>query len=253
MKKVFFVMLVLLMGFALVSCDNANATVKEGVGYGLVHGHYVGEAKVKLKGSSITELTFEEYYLPYNAAQLKALSAWEETVPDNVVERSVTNASTNVTTVTYYAKYFYVDGDVYVGSLNSSNVIQYLKGTQNIEDWVKNEANAKAYVDAVKANKVYVIDSETATTKSSLALTGSAATGFTKSTTGYWPATHAVGIGWQANMDAIAATFISQGVEGSYTQNDDGNWTILDHVSGATVSDFADYQNLAKRAVSNAS
>ncbi len=247
MKKCFFVMLVLVAAFALAACGE---TEKEGTGYGLVHSHYVGEVTVKLVGDRITEMTIEEYYLPYNAGQLLAVEGWADETPENVVKRQVTNAQ-NVTTTTYYAKYFYVAGTVYTGSLNSSNAIQYLNGTTNIEDWVKNEANAKAYVEAVLAGNVFVIDSPTATSASSLVRTGNAANGWTKSTTGYWTGPN-FPLGWTGNMTAIIDTLMETGVNAVYSMDEDGFWGTVDHVSGATLVDFVDYQNVAKRAVANA-
>ncbi|MDL2292106.1 hypothetical protein LJC17_00730 [Acholeplasma sp. OttesenSCG-928-E16] len=70
MKKVLSVFLALVAVVTLVACDN---TVKPstGVGYGLVHKHYVGKATLTVDGEGlVTEAKLDEYYLPYNIANV---------------------------------------------------------------------------------------------------------------------------------------------------------------------------------------
>ena len=170
MKKLFFVVSIFVGVLALTAC---TPKVKNGVAYGLVHGHYVGEVQVEMKGKEIVEMSIEEYFLPYNAGQIAANTAWGESVPENVVEKVVTNAATGAVTKTYYAKFMLIDDKVYTGSLDEKNNIQYVNNNVNIEVFVKDAANAEAYVNAVKANKVFIIDSATATAKSTvLVVTG---------------------------------------------------------------------------------
>lgn len=247
MKKVFFIMFIFAAALGLVACNKEEVKETEGIGYGLVHGHYVGEVKVKMAGDSIKEMSIEEYYLPYNAGQIAAKDGWAEETPANVVKRTTATGA-----VSYYAKFFYVDGVVYEGSLDASNTIQYLNGTTNIEEVVKAEDKAKAYVEAVKAGKVFIVDSADAKTASTeLVVTGNAAKGWTKTESNYWSGDN-YPLGWKGNMAEIVKALIAKGVDATFEKNADKVWVSGDYVSGATLTDFLDYQAVAKRAVTNA-
>ncbi|VEU82358.1 hypothetical protein [Acholeplasma hippikon] len=252
MKKVFFAMFVFVASLVLVGC---NAKEKEGTGYGLVHGHYVGEVNVKMSGKKIKEMSIEEYFLPYNAGQIAAKDEWKEVNGDEIIDKAPANVvvkvNANTGARTYYAKFFYVNGEVYEGSLDNSNNIQYLKGGVNIEAEVKDEAKAKAYVEAVKAGKVFIVDSATAATKSTeLVVTGNAAKAMTKSESGYWSGAN-YPLGWKGNMEEVIKAMIAD-YEGTFALNADKKWASADFVSGATLSDFKDYQAVTQRAVANA-
>lgn len=255
MKKVFFAMFLFVAALGLVACNKEEVKVTEGVGYGLVHGHYVAEVKVKLSGSKIDDMSFEEYYLPYNAGQIVAKEEWKEVNGEEIIDKAPENVIVKVAATgarTYYAKFFYVNGVVYEGSLDASNNIQYLKDGVNIEEVVKAEAKAKDYVDAVKANKVFIVDSASATVKSTvLVVTGNAANGWTKTESGYWSGAN-YPLGWKGNMDAIVAALKVTGVDAVYTKNANKVWETTDYTSTATLTDFLDYQAVAKRAVNNA-
>ena len=245
MKKVFFAMFVFAAALGLVAC-NKEVVETEGAGYGLVHGHYVGEVNVTMKGDKITEMSIEEYFLPYNAGQLVAGENWATETPENVVKALSKGKDV------FYAKYFYINGVVYTANVDEKGAISYLNGTSNIEDEVKDSAKAQAYVEAVRANKVFVIDSATATTKSTtLTVTGNAATAMTKSESGYWSGTN-YPLGWKGNMAEIVKAMIETGVDATYEQSLEGFWATENYTSGATLADFLDYQNVAKVAVKNA-
>lgn len=227
MKKIFALFAVVLVALTLVACNKDTTAT----GYGLVHGHYVGVADIKVDAEGVVkELTFEEYYLAYNAAQVVEPT----TERDDVVQVGAN----------FFAKYYNVDGKVFV----SSGERKWVHPTHgDLEEWVKVEANAKAYVEAVKAGKVFISKAD-GTKITDLTITGNAATAMTKSESGYggtrWD--------WAAAMTGLEEIIIGTKLDATYSQNDDGKWVVNGVVTGATLVDFADYYNLAKRAYTTA-
>lgn len=239
MKKIIGLFFVAIAALSLAACGKKKEV--DATGYGLVHKHYVAEVTVKVKGDEILEMNFEEYFLPYNFGEVT--NAFEGDLPENVIKVGNKN----------YAKFVSVDGVIYTAT-NVSNAISYVnKDNVDIEVVVKDETAAKAYVEAAKAKKAFIVDSKEGTTASTI-LT-SKVTAFDKTTANYWPA-GGNGLGWKKNMEELSKAFINFGVDAEFTRIADGDnknkWETVDGVSGATVSDFLDYQAVAIRAVNNA-
>lgn len=228
MRKIIVFFAVFLMTVTLVACGGNKET--SATGYGLVHGHYVGVVDITVDGKKVVkEAKIEEYYLAYHAAAVEAPA--EER--DDVVEISGK----------FYAKYFNVDGKVFV----SSGEQKWVHDTHgDLEDWVKNEANAKAYVEAVKAGKVYIANAD-GTKNTVLKVTGNAAVDMTKSGSNYggqiWD--------WKGAMNGVAEILVGTKMDSKYTLTD-GKWVVDDVVTGATLVDFADYYKVAERAYNTA-
>lgn len=120
---------------ALAGCGDA---AKTGEAYGLVHGgSYVGYAKITVKGDNVTDLTLTEVCLP---TQVKAGGTVADA--DKVV---VSETAAYYKTVSYGSVTLTYDAD------NG-----YMVGTQKLAEYLNNEANAKAYYEAVTSNAVSV-------------------------------------------------------------------------------------------------
>lgn len=228
MKKVFALFAVVLTALVLTACAKDYTAT----GYGLVHGHYVGVADITVDSEGVVKkLKFEEYYLAYNAAQVEAPT---DLTRDDIITIGEGESKT------YFAKYYNVDGKVFVSAGERS----WTHPTHgDLEEWVKVEANAKAYVEAVKAGKVFISKAD-GTKVTDLKVTGNAATDMTKSKSGYggerWK--------WADAMEGLEEILEGTKLDVTYELNDDKKWVVAGEVTSATLVDFADYFAVAKRA-----
>jgi hypothetical protein len=271
MKKLIAIFFVALLAFGLAACteeQEPSYSYGYGVSYGLVHGHYVGVAKVVVdKDDKVVNVQFEEYYLPYNTAQVTLTDDQKAALPADVVKvvtvRSSGTPAVRTVTESYYSKYVSVNGTVFTIAVNgdvptventagSQTFIFSASGIANIEVWVETEANAKAYVEAVEAGLVFNCNASGVKSAYPKA-NASAKLGDTKSATGYWTNPASYPLGWGGNMAAIAEALV--GTTMNATEADlvkDGTWKIGDLTTSATLSDFADYYLLAQVAYNNA-
>jgi hypothetical protein len=257
MKKLIAIFFVVLLALGLVACTEEQEPSYQygyGVSYGLVHGHYVGVAKVVVdKDDKVVNVQFEEYYLPYNFAQVVVADL--ENIPADVL--TVVGARGT----SYFAKYVSVNGTLFTGEVTGVSGSQGTKysatGIADIEVWVETEANAKAYVEGCEAGTVFIANANG--TKSSYAqANANAKLGWTKSATGYW--TYNTGqstlypLGWGGNMEAIAEALVGTTMNATEAQltKPATTWNIGDIETGATLSDFVDYYLLAQVAYNNA-
>lgn len=285
MKKFVAFFFIALLGFGMVACGGETpecptcqepvcetpetpevpASYSYGIAYGLVHGHYVGIAEVTIgKDNKIVSAKLEEVYLPYNMGQINVTESGVdvENLPADVVLVKGRNLANN-----YYARYFSVNGVLYeievIGPDTARQSFKYKTAAGvDIEEWVTNPVNAKAYVDAVLGGTAFRANADG--TKSAYTA-GNASVRISpfKTTSSYWPASATVPLGWHGNMkaliDAVIGTTIGLDADDLTVtpgQNILGNnrdyWTIGDLVTGATMSDFADYYVLLQAAYANA-
>lgn len=257
MKKLIALLFVAFLALGLVACaeDEPSYEYGYGVGYGLVHGHYVGVVKVVLdKDDVVVNVQFEEYYLPYNAGQVAYTPVEGVAQPADILT-VVGSRGTS-----YFAKYMSVNGVLFTGAVqgeSGAQVIEYTApGVGNIEEWVTVEANAKAYVEAVEAGLVFIANANG--TKSSYEHgNANVKLGWTKSATGYWTYdtrnARLYPLGWGGNMAALAEALVGTKIDAVETDLvKDGTWKIGTIVTGATMSDFVDYYKLAQRGYANA-
>ncbi|TNF09276.1 MAG: hypothetical protein EP317_01155 [Bacillota bacterium] len=221
------------------------------IGYGLVHGHYVGVIEVTINAAgNVTAAEVEEYFLPYSAA--KVVVADPENLPADVM--SVTGSRGT----SYYAKYFSVDGILFTGTVNGDAPAQSITyaadGIDNIEVWVETEANAKRYVEAVEAGTVFIAN-EDGTASSYAMADNSAKVSMKKSESGYWSGVN-YPLGWAGNMaafvTAITGTKLNASLETIVKNTETGFWSIGTIVTGATMTDFKDYYEVAQRGYATA-
>jgi len=269
MKKLIAIFFVALLAFGLAACteeQEPSYSFGYGVGYGLVHGHYVGVAKVVVdKDDKVVNVQFEEYYLPYNSAQVTLTDDQKANLPADVVKVVTTRTTNSVRTVSesYYSKYVSVNGTVFTIAVTGEvPTLENTVGSQtfkfsatsiaDIEVWTETEANAKAYVEAVEAGLVFNCNASGVKNAYPKA-NASAKLGNTKSATGYWTAPATYPLGWGGNMAAIAEALVGTTMGATEAQLvKDGTWKIGDITTSATLSDFADYYFLAQRAYDNA-
>ncbi len=296
MKKLFTFFFVGLIALSLFACkDETPAEDTAGVGYGLVHGHYVGKVDVKINADGeVTEASVEEYFLPYNWAKVEATatatgyglvhghyvgvidvtidqaglvtdaSVEEYFLPYNWAKVAVAdteNVPADVVTVvgsrgtSYYAMYVDIDGVLFTGTAAGESGAQHIvysaTGIDDLEVWVEDAANAKAYVEAVEAGN-YFIANQDGTESSYTRSDATSNTSMKKSESGYWSGDN-YPLGWAGNMEAfvtgITGTKLSAALE---TIVKDGTWSIGTIVTGATMTDFVDYYEVAQRGYANA-
>jgi hypothetical protein len=271
-KKLILMFFVVLFALGLVACteDEPSYSNGYGVSYGLVHGHYVGVAKVVVDADDVVvNVQFDEYYLPYNTAQVTLTDAEKLAIPADVVKVVTTRTTNNVRTVSesFYSKYVSVNGVLFTIAVSgniptventepSQTFIFSASGIANIETWVETEANAKAYVEAVEAGLVFNCNASgvaNAYPKGN----ASAKLGNTKSATGYWTNPASYPLGWGGNMLAITEALVGTkmgAVEADLVKATTAPlvWSIGTIVTGATLSDFVDYYMLAQVAYNNA-
>lgn len=253
MKKIFSLLFFVALALVLVACGGKKEVTAKG--YGLVHGHYVGEVEVTLaKDGKVKAAKIEEYFLPYNLAKVAEA---DKAHADGVVEGISKNKPV------YYAKYVMVGTTLFTAEAVEGSVPVYkAEGINSIEEWVKTEANAKKYVEELLAGKVFIAKADK--TKSALVTSDeSAKKNVAKSKSGYWT-TGDSKLKWKGNVEEMVSVFIASNLEGAAAQYEvkekdaQGNdktvkkWSIGEAKSGATVTDFKDYFEVAKRAKANA-
>ena len=253
MKKLVAFFFVALLALGLVACKDAEPEYEYGYGisYGLVHGHYVGVAEVVTdKDDKVVTAKFDEYYLPYNLGQVALTEEQITTLPADVVSVTTSRGTS------YYAKNMSVAGTIFTievsGTAPAQSFVYKAAGIDNIENWVKTEANALAYVNALKDGQVFA-SSSTGTKLAYPLGNASAKIGIAKSATGYWRNPASYPLGWGGNMYKIVNALIGTTMDATEEQLvKDGSWKIGDVVTGATLSDFTDYYLLAQVAYQHA-
>lgn len=259
MKKVFSVLFAATMVLGLFACGkktpkpdpdpDPTPVVQTGIGYGLVHGHYVGIIELEVTDGLITDVKLDEVYLPYNWAKVHADYAANEDVLSVAGSRGTS----------YYAKYINIGGIVFTGEVlgeGTAQSINYKTDTiANIETWVQNNDNAKWYAEQALAGNAFIANAN-GTISTYAKVDASASKGWLKSTTGYWTV-EAPRLGWTGNVAAFAEAIMGTNVpnatltRASEAAAGEQFWSIGDVVTGSTWTDFPDYYALAQRAFAN--
>lgn len=236
----------------LASCGPTVET-KVGVGYGLVHSHYVGVAEITTEDDVVTDVVIEEYFLPYSWAKVTAA----ENTANTVAVKTTSRTGAQVTTV--YGQYIKIGDKTFTIEVTGEAWTQTFKytseGISDIDAWVVTEANAKWYVEQIQADAYGFVDAEGVAVTTFELADASAKVAMTKSESGYWTVA-APGLGWTGNMAAIEAMMIGSTMDfdpADFTKATEaplvwGNGTIT---TGATLTDFKDYVALGLRAYAN--
>jgi hypothetical protein len=246
-KRIIILFVAVLTVFLINGCTKKivnGDTNTEGKGYGITYKDHVGYAHMKVKNQLVDTVTFDEAFLPNTWAGLKV---GIETVPEEVI----------VDGSTWKAKYIVIGDKHFTGALRETSLTESKNQTvkysaEGIEDlylWLKDsEANCKWYYEQVSTDKAYIAKVDW--TKSTLETTRK---GWLKSTAGYWPSTDTT-LGWSGNMSKISEALkgTKMDASGNLTQNDEKFWVVNGVITGATLVNFKDYYEIAKRAYKNA-
>jgi hypothetical protein len=251
MKKLSVLAGVLAVSF-LASCG-ATVETKTGIGYGLVHAHYVGVAELTTEDGVVTEASFEEYFLPYSWAKVTATEGSDDTV----AVKSTSRTGAQVTTV--FAQRVKVGDRIFTIEVTGADWAQTFKytsdGIADIDAWVADEDNAQWYVEKIDANDFGFVNASGEPITSFVLADASANNSMTKSDSGYWTVA-APGLGWSGNMEAIVDLLVGSTMDfdpADFTKASVAPlvWGNGDITTGATVTDFKDYLSLALRAYAN--
>jgi uncharacterized repeat protein (TIGR02543 family) len=232
--------------------------------FGIAHSHYIYEVQLEVdEDGYVTWMQFEGYYLPYSAAQVvfptgpvdpNNPDGEQHSFPNDVV--SITRDFRGIIETVYYAEYFRVGALLFRINVFGEEPYQYYTYSTNeiddIEVWAEIDSNARYYVEQVLAGNVYIADGYGNPLDLQLA-NAYAAIGWKKSETDWWPSSSGRGLGWEANMNAIVDLFVGTKMDGYVGDIGyrDGFYTYGDILTGATLSDFAEYCALAQQAYNN--
>jgi hypothetical protein len=229
--------------------------IEMGTGYGLTHDHYVGMAIVETLNGVVTDITLDEYYLPYNWGKV-ALTDFQA-YPDDVIS-VVGSRSTS-----YYSKYVMIGDKLFTATSvvsGTASIVNYeATGIPNLDAWIATEANAIWYVEQVE-DEAFFLATSTGIEHANLVRTDALSnSGMTKSTTAYWVQSVTVIRGWTGNMQAIIDAFIGTRLDFTITSTDKtvatdtepSYWIVDGETTGATLTDFLDYYALLQRAYVN--
>ena len=251
MKKLSVLAGVLAVTF-LASCGPAVET-KTGIGYGLVHAHYVGVAELTTENGVVTEASFEEYFLPYSWAKVTAAEGSDDTV----AVKSTSRTGAQVTTV--FAQRVKIGDRIFTIEVTGAEWAQTFKytstGITDIDAWVALEANAKWYVEQIEANAYGFVNASGIAITSFVLADTSAKMSMTKSDANYWSVPDP-GLGWSGNMDKMVELLVGSTMDfdpADFTKATVAPlvWGNGDITTGATLTDFKDYLSLALRAYAN--
>jgi hypothetical protein len=238
-------------GMTLASCG--APVVKDGIGYGLTHGHYVGVVELTTENDTITTISFDEYYLPYNWAKVSAEQ--RNQYPDDTVTRTWKRSPAAANSVIdHYAKYVTIGDKLFTASIlgesPNETIVYSSTNIPDFETWVATELNAIWYVEQVEADAFFLATSTGIEHPNLVRVDANSNVAMTKSASGYWSS----GLGWAGNMDALETLLIGTKLTLDpidFEINEDGYWASGDVVTGATLTDFADYIAVALRAYNN--
>lgn len=256
MKKLLIVLFAVISILTMSSCKKAPKVIeKVGVGYGITHGNNVGYAKVTIKNDVVKDVTFEEAFLPSDWAKVKTTNGL---APDDVIEYQ------SGTTTIWAAKYIVIGNKQFTGTLRevlpftyngktlTSQAIKYTAtDVPDLYVWLaESEANAKWYFENSSADKAYIATNEWQ--KHTYESAGRS--GRTKTEANYWPGDNNQ-LGWKGNMDEIAAALKGTKMDqaNKISKPEGSKYWVIDNVTtGATLTDFKDYYEIARRAYNNA-
>ena len=252
-SKILSVLSLAALSLGLAACGETPASVvKSGTAFASVHGKgYVGRVDIEVKDGLTSKVTFDETFYPATFGNLTKvdIATGTETV-EGVYLSKGKDVSAKI------AKYIAIDGVVFEGSF-TNKVITYTHAEKGeAVSYIDN--NSEWYWNAVRDGKVKVVKADgTAVDGQALNL----ASGSFKSEGKYWAGEN-YPLGWKGNIEKIAAFLVGKDLSTldisdaakATEANDAGlkTWTVGGVDTGATLSDFKDYVNLAIAAFSAA-
>ncbi len=278
-KKLYFLPILLLTVFCLFGCnkpsgggnDNPPIIEKTGTGsaYGIVHNGYIGMATVTVKGDKVTDVKYDEAFLPHTWANIDVQTEEGTDLPEDVLMHSKNDINK------YYAKYISIDGQLFTGTLRENDLVidtntyanQTIKySSDKIPDLFaylyNNDKNCEWYFNAVKSGKVFISDKDGKKLETYQSLNTN---GWLKSEGKYWQSSESSPLGWKGNIDAMVKYLKdkvltkldnSKFVQDTIGVEQDGYnykyWTIDGVKTQVTMTDAYNYYKLAYEAYAKA-
>jgi len=277
MKKLYFLpILLLLLSFCLFGCNKKDDDVNppttkegEGVAYGLVNKQYVGMAKVKIKDNKVTDVNYDEAFLPHTWANIKYTMEEGTEMPTDILKY------TKEETDSFYAKYISIDGQVFTGEIRESDLVldnvtyvaQVVKySNEKIPDLFaylyNSDTNCEWYFNAVKNGKVFICDKDGNKLDTYESLN---TYGWFKSEGKYWTPSENSPLGWKGNInnmiDYLKGKALENLDESKFVKDTEGTeengytyqyWTIDGVKTKVTMTDAYQYYKLAYNAYNKA-
>lgn len=280
-KRVYFLpILFLLLSLVLVGCkkndnnnDNNNGTngskTGEATSYGIVNRAYVGKVTVKIKDDKVTDVTFDEAFLPHTWSNIEYEVSEGSEMADDVIEYKNEDVSQ------YYSKYISIDGKLFEaeprdklleldGVTYSAQVIKY--SNKDIPDLFvylyNSDKNCEWYFNAVKNGKVFISDKDGKKLETYKSLN---TYGWLKSEGKYWTSSETSPLGWKGNIDNLVSYLkgkvLTNLEEGKFVKDTEGveengytykYWTIDGVKTKVTMTDVYQYYRLAYNAYQKA-
>ncbi|MFZ9782434.1 MAG: hypothetical protein ACO3C8_04360, partial [Bacilli bacterium] len=157
MKKINLVAGVGLVATAILASCTPAVVTEVGIGYGLVHKHYVGMTTITTENDVVTEVSFEEYFLPYSWAKVIAPEGTA-----NTATVKTTSRTSNEIVSTIYAEHVKIGDKTFTIEVTGEEGSQTFKykseGIADIDAWVATEANGKWYVEQIEAEAFGFVD-----------------------------------------------------------------------------------------------
>ena len=274
MKKILGLSTLALAGvLAFTGCSCGKDETVTATSYGLVHKTYLGVATVTHTGTDVTEVVFDEVMLPNTWATIdngapKKMGAKVGSLTTAAVEADLSGTA---------VKYIKIGNRVFEAfgttTLGGTTVTDYRTGTfsngtftrdgatstdskiDSLYSYIQTEVGAKWYHDEMKAGNYELLNA----TGTSLGLTyeGGKAAAATKSTNGYGSAkfvwadqmkTMADYLVENDNLDTLDVYAFTKTYEDTEAGKKYFATSDTDVVTGATLTDFYDYMNLAQAA-----
>ena len=230
-KKIFFIVIITFL-IALTSCnspivdDNSNNNndnqekINYKTAYGITYHDYVGMVKMTVADERIIYLDIDEVFMP----SIWAMETKKDTLSDYVTktdEEKLVDANG-----LGYAKYIRIGEKILIGT-------PY--------EYLKDDKNAKWYVESVLKGKAYVCDKlGNRLDDTNLNPQGS----FFKSSSLYWTTGEST---WSKNIQVFSNALVGSTLSESVT-TEDGYIKVGDVVTSATMEGYLDYYNLVKKA-----
>lgn len=260
-KKIFLLICLFASLFLITSCnddkddlddalddalDEVKDTFKSSTAYGIVYHDYVGFITVTKADDLVVHIDIDEAFMPI---------VWAQETKTDVLTDVVTYDDGTVlkTNNDYrYAKYIKIGDKVFTGVPYTNDELQNVTSTKqlikyssdgidDLHQYLKEEDNAKWYVEQLKKGKAFVCDKDGKKLETTdLNPQGS----FFKSSSLYWTTGDT---GWAKNIQYFSNAVVGTNLSGEITM-EDGFVKIGDVVTSATFSGYKDYYDLAKKA-----
>lgn len=240
----------------MAACVPSVKVVEEGIGYAVVYDHYLGVAEITTENGVVTDVSIDEYFLPYSWAKVSQMDS--EAFPQETVVRTWKRPTSTSNTIDRYAKYIKVGDKLLTANVIGDEPNQQIvfSGSEitNFDEWVDIETNAVWYINQVKSNQLFLTTSNGTTHPSLTRFDETSNRAMTKSASGYWNISP--GLGWSGNMNEIVELLIGSTMD--FDPADFTRATVAPRVwgngeitTGATLTNFKDYLSLSLRAYAN--